>query len=843
MWRGYLKFPIKDIPSGATITQADFVFYVTTVTGTPPTTHFYNCSNDWLESDDADTVLVPLPCTHLAGPLAGAGTQDITTTGLKIQDVLTQVKDAYNKGDKNFSIAMNVSAFFDTHIANPEDVSITVGNTTGGGATTNNYQFNSSKADTSLPFLNITYNTLDTTPPTCSLISVTPSDIKANSTGIFNICINCSDASGINTSRFLITKTVEGFVHPGTPNFWSIRPPENNKAESHSPDGSYPWSIPQILRADGRGDGLWYDSYDVGGSRLFTDNFTYAVNDYKSIRIDITNAPTYAILNYTWDIEPTAFRNSVFLSRGKMEKEFKKDYNIYKSHPILIKFWDLEHMKNLSNYSVCAFRNINYTATPKKPLLAFYCNDSYDPTGSTKPVDSVNCVSLNALYKTDLDKIYYTSRNSSYSKSCYSVINKKIGGIYTSDNYYIFYQSAESQAKHYIVKYANGTSGTNVSFNESKVAWTSSDDGVTWTQAEFTPDIWFSTINGGDQFQLGIYVEDLQGNNLTNFTFYTDDIGLINFPITRPAIKWYQSSGARDEELNGIHSGIMTIRVLVATDPNNVSAVNHSLYLYNTDETLNYTINSSFYSPDDGDMNITFNTSLVPDGIYKMNVTAIADDDATDIQTYLTVENFTIDNTNPLISFTNDTTANGTSSTTLDYIIMNITLTETNFANYTFILSNSTAEINRTFITSKASTRLNFTSLPDDTYTFNVTATDKAGNKNFTLTRTVTLTSAPTSAGAGASGSAEYSSSAKACGDGICQPLMGENAQTCPQDCKVSPVSQTYSLIQNWLADIGRIISPSFPWVGSLVFLAFLGLLYYILFKKRNWRDYYRRYL
>ncbi|OYT41473.1 hypothetical protein B6U80_01345, partial [Candidatus Pacearchaeota archaeon ex4484_26] len=117
MWRGYLKFPIKDIPSGATITQADFVFYVTTVTGTPPTTHFYNCSNDWLESDDADTVLVPLPCTHLTGPLAG--TQAITTTGLKIQDVLTQVKDSFNNGDKNFSIAVNVSAFFSAHSSNP----------------------------------------------------------------------------------------------------------------------------------------------------------------------------------------------------------------------------------------------------------------------------------------------------------------------------------------------------------------------------------------------------------------------------------------------------------------------------------------------------------------------------------------------------------------------------------------------------------------------------------------------------------------------------------------------------------------------------------------------------
>ena len=139
--------------------------------------------------------------------------------------------------------------------------------------------------------------------------------------------------------------------------------------------------------------------------------------------------------------------------------------------------------------------------------------------------------------------------------------------------------------------------------------------------------------------------------------------------------------------------------------------------------------------------NVTLNFTSLADGIYLYNVTA---------SDYLGNKNTTlrrtiiIDTTNPLIDFKSDTLNNGTFNS-IDYITVNVTITESNFANFTFILSNSSAELNRTFVTSSTATRLNFTGLTDGTYTFNVTITDTAGNKNFTLTRTVTLdSSAPT---------------------------------------------------------------------------------------------------
>ena len=59
-------------------------------------------------------------------------------------------------------------------------------------------------------------------------------------------------------------------------------------------------------------------------------------------------------------------------------------------------------------------------------------------------------------------------------------------------------------------------------------------------------------------------------------------------------------------------------------------------------------------------MNIQFDTTTVSDGSYKMKVIATADDNTGDVESFITPENFTIDNTAPLLTVTttNNTVAN-----------------------------------------------------------------------------------------------------------------------------------------------------------------------------------------
>ncbi len=210
--------------------------------------------------------------------------------------------------------------------------------------------------------------------PICNLTKIEPGDLKTNSTGTFIAVINCSDTNGeINTSRFLMTRTVEGFAHPGLPNFWCIRPPVNDIAECNA-------TIPQILRAYNRGVGGWYDIYG-----LFTDNFSYGVHDNTSLHVTMTSGTGWAELNYTWKVEPTAFRNSIFLNRKQLETETKNEYDVYKNNPLLVKFWDIEQMRGTDNYTVCTFTNIYYSGSPTEDLNAYYCNSSYRTVSEELP--------------------------------------------------------------------------------------------------------------------------------------------------------------------------------------------------------------------------------------------------------------------------------------------------------------------------------------------------------------------------------------------------------------------------------------------------------------------------
>jgi len=573
--------------------------------------------------------------------------------------------------------------------------------------------------------------TVDTTAPSCSLISRTPSDLNESSTGVFEVLINCTDSANINVSSMLFTRVIAGDLTFNPPFNWSYRPPSNNKGAI---DGSlYPGEY--ILLADGRGDNKWYDRYEVAGNQLFDDNYSYAVNDNSSIKLTVTSAGNSAVLNFSWNVEPSALENMVFLSRGNMEKESKKDYSIYNNNPLLVKFWNFHSGKG--NYTTTAFLNVNYTDNPNKNLNLYFCNSSYDPTGNTAPQNDIgNCVYIDTKTQADLDEDRdYISRNSSYVKNSYGIVNDKLGGIYATPIIYIYYQSDTSTStKAYYVRYANESSGTNVSFKDSKVAWTSTDEGTTWIQAEFTPDIWISQSHTDSHFLGGVYVEDMLGNNYTNFSFIHDDIGDVNHPISTPIIFSYNSSAnTNDLNLNETHLGIMNIKVNVAIDPDAVGNVTHNLTLRNTDGTLNYTINTSFFSADDSYVYVNFNTSKVTDGIYRMNISAWSYPDKSDMKSYLTEENFTINQTYiydreyPSFSDYVEGTTNNTEYHSTACYEFNTTITSTNgTAIFSFRGTNYTAS-------NLTTTLFNVTicDLPAGNYIYNWSSYGNGTNANF----------------------------------------------------------------------------------------------------------------
>jgi len=520
--------------------------------------------------------------------------------------------------------------------------------------------------------------TIDTTGPNCSLIKITPADIEADSTGTFEMIVNCTDPNGINTTkigdhyRSFFTMTVDS--DGGLPNRWQIFYPNNSLAEK---DGLKQ----QVLRAVGRNESYWYE--DIGQAELDANIYDYAVYDgnYGHFKIQ-DNGSDWALFNISGSVEHMVFKQSFPLNIENMHNEEKKDYLINKRDGLMVTFYDLERIKGSENYTLSAFGNFNQTEyAPNKNLNIHYCNSSYLDsecggdflTGSCsdKPPASDNCVYLNSMPSVALSNRAYTEENSSYiGPDVYGIIDGKIGGIVTTNLSYIYYHS-ETQPNSYTIRYANGSSGTDVNFNDSKLAFISTNDGLAYSQLEGTPDIYLNVIKSGDQLQMGGCSWDLLGNEFCSYNFYSDDIGDVDFPISSPNIEFYAQGilaegdhTGENKDLNKTYRDNMTIHINMAIDPDAVGNVTHNLTLRNTDGTLNYTINASFNSSTDADVHIYFDTNNVPDGEYRMNVSAWSFTDMSDMKSHLTLPNFTIDNTPPIVEIvyppnnTNSTNSN-----------------------------------------------------------------------------------------------------------------------------------------------------------------------------------------
>ncbi|MBR9704689.1 hypothetical protein GOV12_04705, partial [Candidatus Pacearchaeota archaeon] len=97
----------------------------------------------------------------------------------------------------------------------------------------------------------------------------------------------------------------------------------------------------------------------------------------------------------------------------------------------------------------------------------------------------------------------------------------------------------------------------------------------------------------------------------------------------------------------------------------------------------------------------------------------------------------TIDSTIPLIDYGVGTLANN-SNVSQSFIYVNVTVNETNEVNITFKLHNSSGEVNETIYPDE-NRDINWTTLPDGNYTFNVTIVDLVLNSNSTGTYFITL--------------------------------------------------------------------------------------------------------
>ncbi len=225
-----------------------------------------------------------------------------------------------------------------------------------------------------------------------------------------------------------------------------------------------------------------------------------------------------------------------------------------------------------------------------------------------------------------------------------------------------------------------------------------------------------------ETYSLNATANDSAGN--TNQT----ETRTITLDTTAPTINYVSPT-----ENSGVFRNQNFVLVNVTASDSGVGLDSILIRLYNSSNDL---INSSLTNSSPNFINFTG----LADGLYFYNATA---NDTLGQETDLTTRNITLDTTNPLIDYIAPTEANNTIFQR-DWIFVNVSVTEVNFANITFTLFNSTSQVNiTTFITEIF--EINFTSLPNEVYTYNVTTVDLANNENSTETRFITLdTTIPT---------------------------------------------------------------------------------------------------
>ena len=128
-------------------------------------------------------------------------------------------------------------------------------------------------------------------------------------------------------------------------------------------------------------------------------------------------------------------------------------------------------------------------------------------------------------------------------------------------------------------------------------------------------------------------------------------------------------------------------------------------------------------------------TKIISDGVHPWTIESCDSTSCSNV----TSRNFTIETVSPVLSYVSPT-ENNNSNVSQTWVFINATLTEINPLNITFRIGNNTFSNFTTWATDNVSNMsINFTSLGEDTYTYNVTSCDTFSNCQTLDDRFITL--------------------------------------------------------------------------------------------------------
>ena len=213
-----------------------------------------------------------------------------------------------------------------------------------------------------------------------------------------------------------------------------------------------------------------------------------------------------------------------------------------------------------------------------------------------------------------------------------------------------------------------------------------------------------------------------------------------NYAAEYVTIKVNVTTNASSSSANDTTPPVVTINLPASAGINlSSSSVNFNVTL-NENGSCMYSLNSgttnlTMTNNENRDFNAT--NASIADGAYTVRYYC---NDTTGNANNTASRVFGIDTIFPLVSYGIGTPADR-ANLTANSIYVNVSVTETNFANITFLLKNNTGTVNSTTYTS-ITLFINWTGLAYTNYSYNVSIYDLVGHFNSTVTRYVNLSAA-----------------------------------------------------------------------------------------------------
>ncbi len=437
-------------------------------------------------------------------------------------------------------------------------------------------------------------------------------------------------------------------------------------------------------------------------------NGTNQTCDYQTKTSNLNTSVEWLFRLFDNDIYPAIYN---WPNERELELTPHESYDLSGNNQLIkTRFYNISASKNYTVLEVMA-NNSNVAGTTS--MRVYYCNDTYV---SGKVDTNDNCINF---YNVPAQTAYNHS-HSDYSKHllipvAIDIATGNLGTVKVTPTSY-FILRGDQGVNSWTVGYISNVTRTDT-------IQTSTNTGSSWSNFVGTVDAHLHQYDGSDKISYYSCANDTAGNE--NCTAVREDlIDLAGLPPTAPDVY---------NPVEGTYPGFVTINYTAAQSPNGYSITNYNITLVNKSEGYVQSINETNY------LNLSYywNSSEAPDGEYYIKVEAC--DSEGQCSNGLSA-NFTVDNSPPTIQFVDPTTETGNYSA--DSISANVTAVNGASGIDTIIiyLYNSTALVNSS-TSSTSSFYLNFTSLTDDTYYFNATANDTAGNVNNTETRMVVIDS------------------------------------------------------------------------------------------------------